>query len=134
MDHHAGVHEPAGGPPAEGSRRSHPKDVLGYYPGDAQEADPRTPIWPLLPRAGRGIEARQSVRNPATTDEGPQCLVTVVSDEDTIRNLDTYKGYLARLADPRGLSPSRRRIIGKAKPIYMFTGGCTAPKPDRRKC
>ena len=46
------------------------------------------------------------------------------SDEDTIRNLDTYKGYLARLADPRGLSEQEaKRIIAQAKPIYMFTGG-----------
>jgi hypothetical protein len=59
-----------------------------------------------------------------STDEGRECLVTVVADEDTIRNLDTYKGYLARLADPRGLSDvEAHRIIGLAKPVYMFTGG-----------
>ena len=50
--------------------------------------------------------------------------MVAIADEDTIRNLDTYKGYLAKLADPRGLSePEAKRIIAQAKPIYMFTGG-----------
>ena len=31
---------------------------------------------------------------------------------------------LARLADPRGLSPEQaQQVIADAKPIYMFTGG-----------
>ncbi len=53
-----------------------------------------------------------------------QCLVIAVADEETIRNLDTYKGYLAKLADPRGLTtPSAKAIIAQAKPIYFFFGG-----------
>jgi hypothetical protein len=40
-------------------------------------------------------------------DEGRKCLAAVVSDEETIRGLDIYSGYLARLAVPRGLSPEQ---------------------------
>ena len=48
----------------------------------------------------------------------------VIADEETIRNLDTYKGYLAKLADPRGLTAEQaKQIIAQAKPIYFLTGG-----------
>src|SRR5215467_7506753 len=51
-------------------------------------------------------------------------MVIAIADEDTIRNLDSYKGYLARLADPRGLTADQaRQIITQAKPIYFLTGG-----------
>ena len=58
------------------------------------------------------------------TDEGREQIVAVVADEDTIRDLDTYKGYLARLADPRGLDDAgASRVIAQAKPIYFLMGG-----------
>lgn len=41
-----------------------------------------------------------------------------------MRHLDTYKQYLAKLADPRGLSDAEaKRIIGLAKPVYIFSVG-----------
>ena len=62
--------------------------------------------------------------NGGKTDEGRERLVVAIADEETIRNLDTYKGYLAKLADPRGFRATRRAtIIAQAKPIYTFTGG-----------
>src|SRR5262249_8749259 len=81
-------------------------------------------------RALASASKRVKVLPAGTTDEGRECLITVVSDEDTIAKLDTYKQYLARLADPRGLSPDEaHRIIGLAKPIYIFTGGLHSPQP-----
>src|SRR5207248_8399638 len=75
-------------------------------------------------RALATASKRVKVLPAGITDEGRECIVAVVADEDTIRDLDTYKDYLARLADPRGLSEQEaKRIIGLAKPIYMFTGG-----------
>jgi hypothetical protein len=58
------------------------------------------------------------------TDEGRECLVAVISSEENIAKLDTYKANLARLADPRGLTEAdARRVIEQSKPVYMFTGG-----------
>jgi hypothetical protein len=100
-----------------------PKDVLGYYPGMPKKLTHVADLNRYY-RALAAASKRVKVLPAGTTDEGRECLVTVVSDEDTIRNLDTYKGYLARLADPRGLSAAEaHRIIGLAKPVYMFTGG-----------
>jgi hypothetical protein len=100
-----------------------PKDVLGYYPGMPKKLT-RVADLNRYYRTLAAASKRVKILAAGTTDEGRECLVTVVADEDTIRNLDTYKGYLARLADPRGLSDvEARRILAQAKPIYMFTGG-----------
>src|SRR5580698_6046442 len=100
-----------------------PKDVLGYYPGMPKKLTHVADLNRYY-RALAGASKRVKVFSVGSTDEGRECLVTAISDEDTIRNLDTYKGYLAKLADPRGLSAAEaHRIIGLAKPVYMFTGG-----------
>ena len=100
-----------------------PKDVLGYYPGTPKKLT-RVADLNRYYRALAAASKRVKVLSAGTTDEGRECLVAVVSDEETIRNLDTYKRYLARLADPRGLSDQEARLIlAQAKPIYMFTGG-----------
>ncbi len=41
-----------------------------------------------------------------------------------IRNLETYRGYLGQLADPRKINDAQaQEIIAKAKPIYHLMGG-----------
>jgi len=99
------------------------KDVLGYYSG-APKRLTRVAELGKYYRALAAASPRVKLIPVGTTDEGREQLVVVVSDEDTIRNLDTYRGYLARLADPRGLSPEEAKsMIAKAKPAYFFTGG-----------
>ncbi len=99
------------------------KDVLGYYSGAPKHLT-KTPDLAKYYDALAAASKRVKVFRIGKTDEGRDCLVTVISDEETIRNLDTYKGYLAKLADPRGLTADQAKdIIAKAKPVYMFTGG-----------
>jgi len=99
------------------------KDVLGYYAGAPKKLT-RVADLNRYYRALAAASPRVRIFSAGTTDEGRECLVAAISDEETIRNLDTFKGYLARLADPRGLSDAEaHRIIAQAKPIYMFTGG-----------
>jgi hypothetical protein len=99
------------------------KDVLGYYSGAPKKLTKVADLGRYY-RALAAASKRVKLLPAGTTDENRECLVVAISDEDTIRNLDTYKGYLARLADPRGLSPDEaKQIIDKAKPIYMMTGG-----------
>src|SRR5260370_27539095 len=99
-----------------------PKDVLGYYVGAPKKLT-RVADLGRYYRALAAATRRVRILPAGTTHEGRECLVVAISDEDNIRNLDTNKGYLARLADPRGLNPEdARRIIAQAKPIYMFTG------------
>src|SRR5689334_13772188 len=100
-----------------------PKDVLGYYIGAPKKLTRTAEIGKYY-RALAAASGRVKVLTTGTTDEGRECLVAVIADEETIRNLDTYKAQLAKLADPRGLSPQQaKEIIAQAKPIYFFTGG-----------
>jgi hypothetical protein len=99
------------------------KDVLGYYVGAPKKLT-HTADLARYYRALAAASKRVKLFPIGKTDEGRECLVVAIADEETIRNLDTYKARLARLADPRGLPPAQaQEIIGQAKPIYMFTGG-----------
>jgi hypothetical protein len=100
-----------------------PKDVLGYHIGTPKKLTKTAEIGKFY-RALAAASKRVKLLPAGTTDEGRECLVVAIADEDTIQNLDKYKDYLARLADPRGLSADQaKQIIAQAKPIYMFTGG-----------
>ena len=100
-----------------------PKDVLGYYIGTPKKLTHTADLYRYY-RALESSTKRVKVIPIGRTDEGREQLIVVIGDEDTIRNLDTYKGYLAKLADPRGLTPDQaKQIVGQAKLVYMFTGG-----------
>src|SRR6202795_4952249 len=100
-----------------------PKDVLGYYVGAPKKLTHVADLDRYY-RALAAASKRVKIFPAGQTDEGREQVVVAISDEDTIRSLDTYKGSLAKLADPRGLSDDQaKQIISQAKPIYMFTGG-----------
>ena len=99
------------------------KDVLGYYAGAPKKLTKVAELGKYY-RALAAASKRVKLIPTGTTDEGRECLVVAIADEEIIRNLDTYKSHLASLADPRGLTADQaRQIIAQAKPIYMFTGG-----------
>lgn len=99
------------------------KDVLGYYVGAPKKLTHVADINRYY-RALEHASKRVKVFSAGLTDEGRECIVVAVSDENNIRNLDTFKADLAKLADPRTISDAdAKRIIAEAKPIYMFTGG-----------
>jgi Zinc carboxypeptidase len=99
------------------------RDVLGYYVGQPKKLTHYADLVRYY-RALAAASNRVKILTTGQTDEGREQLVVVISGEETIRNLDAYKGYLAKLADPRGLSGDQaKQIIAQAKPIYMLTGG-----------
>src|SRR5438874_13587283 len=74
------------------------KDVLGYYVGAPKKLTHVADINRYY-RALESASKRVKVFSAGLTDEKRECIVVAIADEDTIRNLDTYKGYLAKLAD-----------------------------------
>src|SRR5947209_7592775 len=100
-----------------------PKDVLGYHVGQPKKLTKVADLSRYY-RALAAASKRVKVLPVGATDEGREQIVAAVADEETIANLDRYKEYLARLADPRGLGQQEAgNIIAQAKPVYMFTGG-----------
>jgi hypothetical protein len=100
-----------------------PKDVLGYHIGTPKKLTHYGDIVRYM-RALEKASPRVKVFGVGKTDEGRECITVAIGDADTIKSLDTYKGYLAQLADPRKLSEQdARAVIAKAKPIYHLTAG-----------
>ena len=100
-----------------------PKDVLGYHIGQ-----PKTlTYYPDILKYYRALAAaspRVRVMTIGTSDEGRECVVVFVGSEESIANLDRYRGYLGQLADPRPLTEAQAmEIVGKAKPLYHLIGG-----------
>jgi hypothetical protein len=81
-------------------------DIHRYFYA-LDSASPRLKVWKI-----------------GETEEGRDMIVLVASDEQTIANLDTYKGYLKELTDPRRTSDARaQELLRTAKPIYWVTSG-----------
>src|SRR5277367_2792394 len=100
-----------------------PKDVLGYYIGEPK----RLTYYADVLRYYRTLaekSPRVKVIDIGKTEEGRDSIMVFVGSEDSIKNLDTYKKNLARLADPRGLTDDQaKQIIANTKPIYTLSGG-----------
>ncbi len=86
---------------------THAVDIHRYLKAVAEAAPTRAKFWTI-----------------GKTEEGRDMVVLVVADEETIKNLDQYKGYLNELADPRKTTEARaKQLFGIAKPVYYLTSG-----------
>lgn len=100
-----------------------PKDVLGYHIGTPKKLTRTMEIYKYY-RELAAKSPRVKVINIGQTDEGRECLIVIVANEETIRNIETYRGYLAQLADPRRITEAQaQEVIARAKPIYHLMGG-----------
>ena len=100
-----------------------PKDVLGYHIGTPQKLTYTEGVYKYF-RALAEKSPRVKIFVAGKTDEGRDIIVVAIANEETIKNLEQYRGYLSQLADPRLISDEQaREVITKAKPIYHFTAG-----------
>jgi Zinc carboxypeptidase len=100
-----------------------PKDVLGHHIGEPKKLTYYADILKYY-RALAAATPRVKVTTIGTSNEGRDLVVVFVGSDESIANLDTYRGYLARLADPRTITAGQAaEIVTKAKPIYHLSGG-----------
>jgi len=72
---------------------------------------------------------RVQIRSIGQTEEDREMIEVIVADEATIRDLEKYRNYLNRLADPRGLSTAEKaEMVRLGKPVYYVTGGLHSPE------
>ncbi len=73
----------------------------------------------------KAAPGRAKYYNMGKTEEGRDMSALVIGNEETIRNLEKYKGYLAALTDPRKTTEAQAQEIIKktGKPIYWMTSG-----------
>jgi hypothetical protein len=80
-------------------------------------------------RALAATSPRVQIRSIGATEEGREMIAVIVADEPTLADLERYRTYLNRLADPRELDEDQaRQIIADPKPIYYLTGGLHSPE------
>jgi zinc carboxypeptidase len=100
-----------------------PKDALGHHIGEPKKLTYYADILKYY-RALAGASPRVKVLPIGTSNEGRELVVVFVGSDESIKNLETYRGYLAQLADPRKLTEAQaKEIVAKAKPIYHLSGG-----------
>jgi hypothetical protein len=100
-----------------------PKDVLGHHIGEPKKLTYYTDILKYY-RALAAATPRVKVTTIGKSNEGRELVVVFVGSDESIANLETYRGYLAELADPRKITPIQAaEIVRKAKPIYHLSGG-----------
>ena len=87
------------------------KDINRYYEALAQ-ASQRAKFWKI-----------------GKSEEGRDQVLLAIADENTIKDLDRYKGMLAQLTDPRKITEQQAQaLIHTAKPIYWITSGIHSPE------
>ena len=87
------------------------KDIQRYFEALAKSS-PRVKEWVI-----------------GKSEEGRDMIVLAVADEQTIKDLDKYKGILAQLSDPRKTSDEKAKaLVASGKPIYWITSGMHSPE------
>lgn len=105
-----------------------PKEVLGYHVGVPNRLTNTTEAYKYY-RALEKASPRVKVLTIGKTDEGRDILIVLIANEDTIRNIEVYRGYLNQISDPRKYTAAQMKdVIAKAKPIYHLSAGLHSPE------
>ena len=100
-----------------------PKDVLGYHIGAPAKLTYYADIVKYY-RALAAATPRVKVESIGKSDEDRELVVVWVSSDDNMTNLQKNRDQLAKIADPRGLSPDQvKQLIATTKPHYHLMGG-----------
>src|SRR3954469_4101825 len=100
-----------------------PKEILGYHIGAPYKLTYYADILKYY-RALAAATPRVRVETIGKSDEGRERVVGWVSSDDNIRGLQKNRDNLAKIADPRGVSPDQiKQLIATTKPHYHFMGG-----------
>ncbi len=100
-----------------------PKDVLGYYIGAPRTLTYYADILKYY-RALAAATPRVRVETIGKSDENRELVVVWVSSDENMKNLQKNRDNLAKIADPRALSPEQiKQLIATTKPHYHLMGG-----------
>ena len=100
-----------------------PKDVLGHHVGAPATLTYYTDILKYY-RALEAATPRVKIETIGKSDEDRDLVVVWVSSDENIRNLQRNRDNLAKIADPRGVTPEQlRTLLAATKPHYHLMGG-----------
>ena len=91
---------------------THARDIHRYMEAIAKAAPQRARFWTI-----------------GKSEEGRDMVLLAIADEQTIKQLDRYKGMLNALTDPRKTTEAdAQRLLHTAKPVYYITSGIHSPE------
>jgi Zinc carboxypeptidase len=100
-----------------------PKDVLGYHIGAPAKLTYYADALKYY-RALAAATPRVKIETIGTSDEDRELVVVWVSSDENIKNLQSNRDKLAKIADPRGLSDEQvRELVATTRPHYHLMGG-----------
>jgi hypothetical protein len=106
-----------------------PLKFLGHIVGQRGFLDHAADIHRYLQAVAKAAPKRVKYMTIGKTEEGRDIVLVAIADEATLAKLDTYKGYLHELTDPRKTTEARaQQLIKTAKPIYWITSGMHSPE------
>ena len=106
-----------------------PLKFLGHIVGAPGILDHAADIHRYLEAVAKAAPKRAKFWKIGKTEEGRDIVLLAIADEATIAKLDTYKGYLNQLTDPRKTTEAQaQRLIHTAKPIYWAISGMHSPE------
>src|SRR5690349_9165863 len=105
-----------------------PLKVLGHIIGAPGILDRSADIYKYFDALAK-TSPRVKVWRIGKTEEGRDMILAAIADESTLENLDTYRGMLAALGNPRKTTPEQAQHLNHtAKPIYYITSGIHSPE------
>src|SRR3982751_3622204 len=100
-----------------------PKGVLGHHIGAPATLTYYADILKYY-RALAAATPRVKLETIGKSDEDRELVVVWVSSDENMRNLPRNRDNLAKIADPRGLSPDQiKQLIASTRPHYHLMGG-----------
>jgi len=92
---------------------THTEQIHAYLEAVAKAAPKRARFWKI-----------------GKSEEGRDIVLFAVGDEQTIANLDKYKGYINALSDPRKTTEAQAQQIihTLGKPVYYINSGMHSPE------
>lgn len=104
----------------------HPRDVLGFTPGDDYHLADFSQLREYFQRLDAASD-RMQLEVVGKSTRGRDMLVAVISTPDNLAQLDRWKGIARRLARGRGLAEEdARRLAGEGKAIVWIDAGLHA--------
>ena len=101
-----------------------PKDVLGYHVGAPAKLTYYADLLKYYRSLATAIPGRVKVESIGRSDEDRELVVVWVSSDENIRALARNRENLAKIADPRGLTPEQVKVlVATTKPHYHLMGG-----------
>ena len=100
-----------------------PKDVLGYHVGAPAKLTYYADILKYY-RALAAASPRVKVETIGKSDEDRELVVIWIASDENMKSLEKNRENLAKIADPRGLTPEQiKQLIATTKPHYHLMGG-----------